>query len=93
MATASTVKLDAGLQPEFYVKGLGEESARVASELLQENHEKHHIFFNQGGFHVGILNIIFSRRLLTSLEESHRSPPPYSLRPQSLSGGNSTWLQ
>lgn len=57
MATASTVKLDAGLQPEYYVKGLGEESARVASELLQENHEKHHIFFNQGGFHVRISKI------------------------------------
>lgn len=52
MATASSVKLDGGLRPEFSMGELSEESARVASELLQENHEKHHIFFNQGGFHV-----------------------------------------
>ena len=56
MATASTVKLDAGVQPEFYVKGITEESAKVASEALQENHEKHHIFFNKGGFHVSCVS-------------------------------------
>ena len=38
MATASTVRLDVGVQPEFGFGGLTEESARVASECLQENH-------------------------------------------------------
>lgn len=52
MATASTVKLDTGVQPEFGVQGITEESAKVASMLLQENHDKHHIFFNKSGFHV-----------------------------------------
>lgn len=33
-----------------------EESAAKASELLQENHEKHHIFFNQEGFHNHIVH-------------------------------------
>ncbi|KAJ4293366.1 hypothetical protein N0V90_008648 [Kalmusia sp. IMI 367209] len=56
MATVGTVKLDAGQQPEFFVRGIGEESARVTSELLQENHEKHHIFFNQDGFHNHIVH-------------------------------------
>ncbi|KAL5423641.1 hypothetical protein PMIN04_003778 [Paraphaeosphaeria minitans] len=50
MATASTVKLDARVQPEFFVKGISEESARVTSELLQENHDKYHIYFNRSGF-------------------------------------------
>ena len=67
MATATTIKLDVGLQPEYYVKGLGEESARVASELLQENHEKHHIFFNQGGFHVSLFPNICSSGVLTNI--------------------------
>ena len=52
MATASIVKLEAGQKPEFYVEGIGEESAEKASELLQKNHESHHIFFNRDGFHV-----------------------------------------
>jgi UDP-N-acetyl-D-mannosaminuronic acid transferase (WecB/TagA/CpsF family) len=55
MATASKVHLEASQKPEFYVEGLTEESAKKASELLQENHDKHHIFFNQSGFHVGFL--------------------------------------
>jgi hypothetical protein len=29
-----------------------EEMAVKASELLQENHERHHVFFNKSGFHV-----------------------------------------
>jgi UDP-N-acetyl-D-mannosaminuronic acid transferase (WecB/TagA/CpsF family) len=52
MATGSKVYLKASQQPQFYAKGLRPESAEKASQLLQENHEKHHIFFNQSGFHV-----------------------------------------
>jgi hypothetical protein len=57
MATGSKVYLEASQQPQFYVKGLREDSAKKASELLQENHEKHHIFFNQGGFHVSPITV------------------------------------
>lgn len=57
MATASIVRLDTAQQPEFFVKGLEEDSARTTSELLQENHEKHHIFFNRDGFHVSSISI------------------------------------
>ncbi|KAK3903440.1 hypothetical protein C8A05DRAFT_32842, partial [Staphylotrichum tortipilum] len=28
-----------------------EDAARTATELLQEDMEKHHVFFNQEGFH------------------------------------------
>lgn len=52
MATGSKVHLGASQQPQFYVKGLSAESAEKTSQLLQVNHEKHHIFFNQSGFHV-----------------------------------------
>jgi sulfur relay (sulfurtransferase) complex TusBCD TusD component (DsrE family) len=54
MATAATIKLEASQKPEFYVEGIGEESAKLTSKLLQENHERHHVFFNQDGFHVSI---------------------------------------
>lgn len=52
MATASQVHLDPTVRPFFAVDELKSESAQVASKLLQENHEKHHIFFNREGFHV-----------------------------------------
>ena len=51
-ASGSKVYLSASeCKPEFYLPGISEKSAQRASELLQENHEKHHIFFNESGFH------------------------------------------
>ena len=52
MATSSKVKLSVSQHPEFFVPGITSESADTASELLQENHDQHHIFFNKSGFHV-----------------------------------------
>jgi sulfur relay (sulfurtransferase) complex TusBCD TusD component (DsrE family) len=52
MATPYKVQLDLKQRPIFSVSGLTEEGARKASELLQKNHEEHHIFFNKDGFHV-----------------------------------------
>ncbi|GAB7349611.1 hypothetical protein MBLNU459_g0296t1 [Dothideomycetes sp. NU459] len=51
MATGSQVQLTLGEWPSFYLPGLAQEQATKTSALLQENHEKHHIFFNQSGFH------------------------------------------
>ncbi|KAI5202443.1 hypothetical protein E4T38_05602 [Aureobasidium subglaciale] len=51
MATASRVHLSLGEWPDYYIKNIQQESATRASDLLQENHEKHDIFFNNGGFH------------------------------------------
>ncbi|KAF2646786.1 hypothetical protein P280DRAFT_388210 [Massarina eburnea CBS 473.64] len=56
MATASTIRLEAGQKSKFRVERIGEESAQLTSRLLQENHEKHHIFFNQSGFHNHIVH-------------------------------------
>ncbi|KAF3045941.1 hypothetical protein E8E12_008299 [Didymella heteroderae] len=51
MASGSRVHLDASQQPQYFVKGLKAESAKKTTDLLQVNHEKHHIFFNKSGFH------------------------------------------
>jgi hypothetical protein len=51
MATASKIKLSLGEWPGYYIQDIKQESATRASDLLQENHEKHHIFFNNSGFH------------------------------------------
>lgn len=50
MATARKIELstsDSGV----YSAGVREDAARAASEVLQENLEKHHIYFNDSGFH------------------------------------------
>lgn len=51
MASGSRVHLEATQEPQYYTKDLTVESAKTTSELLQVNHEKHHIFFNKSGFH------------------------------------------
>ncbi len=51
MATPSHVQLSIAEHPAFYLPGITADSAKKASELLQENHEQHHIFFNKDGFH------------------------------------------
>lgn len=52
MATSSKIHLSPSQQPVFYLPGISSETADLTSELLQENHEKHHVFFNYAGFHV-----------------------------------------
>ena len=51
MATASHVELTPSTAGVFHVPDIKSESAKVASELLEENHKKHHIYFNNDGFH------------------------------------------
>ena len=51
MATASKVKLSTADCGEYHVAGITAESAAKASELLQENHDRFHIFYHKSGFH------------------------------------------
>ncbi|KAK4546135.1 hypothetical protein LTR36_002272 [Oleoguttula mirabilis] len=51
MATSNKILLTLGEWPVYYRPGILQESANTASELLQKNHDSHHIFFNKGGFH------------------------------------------
>ncbi|KIN05463.1 hypothetical protein OIDMADRAFT_51270 [Oidiodendron maius Zn] len=60
MATSSKVHLLPSQQPVFYVPGISSESAETTNQLLQRNHEKHHIFFNYAGFHNHIAHHLLS---------------------------------
>lgn len=51
MASGSRVHLDASQRPQYHNGELTAESAKTTTELLQANHEKHHVFFNKSGFH------------------------------------------
>lgn len=60
MATTSKIALSADSGGIFHTPCLTEESAAKASALLQENHERHHIYFNTYGFHDHIVHHILS---------------------------------
>jgi hypothetical protein len=52
MATASQVILTTHERPAFSLPGFDDlEKAQAASHLLQENHDRFHMFFNNDGFH------------------------------------------
>lgn len=51
MATASHVELSLAAAGVYHVPDLTTESAKIGSQLLQQNHDKNHMFFNDDGFH------------------------------------------
>ena len=51
MATARKVHLSPTADTGVWSTGITEESARTASELLQQDLEQHHVYFNNMGFH------------------------------------------
>lgn len=51
MATAKKIVLSPTNDTGVWGTGVTEDSARTASEVLQEDLEKHHVFFNNMGFH------------------------------------------
>ncbi|RAL66339.1 hypothetical protein DID88_006008 [Monilinia fructigena] len=51
MATSRTISLSTEDIGVFKFKSQDSETATKTSQLLQENHDKHHIFFNASGFH------------------------------------------
>ena len=51
MATSSKVHLSLSDCGVFHTPAITKESAAKASEVLQDNHDHHHIFFNSEGFH------------------------------------------
>ena len=55
-SSSSRIDLSSSQKPVFYVPGITPETADKANELLQENHDKHHIYFNYAGFHVRMLS-------------------------------------
>ncbi|KAF1363668.1 hypothetical protein EJ07DRAFT_162885 [Lizonia empirigonia] len=69
MTSGSRVHLKASQQPQYYVKSLTNESAEKTTELLQVNHEKHHIFFNKSGFHNHIAHHLLTLFALNATPE------------------------
>lgn len=51
MATAKKIHISPTSDTGVWSTGVTEDSARAASEVLQEDLEKHHVFFNNMGFH------------------------------------------
>lgn len=51
MATAKKIFLSSMTDTGVWSTGITDDSARMASEVLQEDLEKHHVYFNNMGFH------------------------------------------
>lgn len=49
--SATQVKLSLYSPGVFHTPGVNADAMAKASKVLQENHDNHHIFFNQSGFH------------------------------------------
>ncbi len=72
MATASRVKLsaDVGDWPQYYRKGITKEQAEKASDVLQKNHDRYHIFYNADGLHNHVAHHILAIWALNASTDS-----------------------
>ncbi|KAL4806396.1 hypothetical protein BDV18DRAFT_160464 [Aspergillus unguis] len=60
MATARKIQLSPERDTGVWSTGITAEGAKRASEVLQEDLEKHHVFFNNSGFHNHIVHHILT---------------------------------
>ncbi|KAJ5851361.1 uncharacterized protein N7529_010746 [Penicillium soppii] len=60
MATATKIHLNPATDAGIYSSNVREDAAQTASEILQEDMAKHHVFFNDQGFHNHIPHQILS---------------------------------
>ncbi|KAI1615430.1 hypothetical protein EDD36DRAFT_451342 [Exophiala viscosa] len=51
MATAAHIELDPAQAGVYHLPDITLESSKIGSQLLQENHDRYHMYFNRGGFH------------------------------------------
>ncbi|KAL8793120.1 MAG: hypothetical protein Q9195_004326 [Heterodermia aff. obscurata] len=73
MATASRIQISLSTPGVFHVPGITEESTTKASEVLQENHDNHHIFFNKAGYHNHIVHHVLTLYALGASPEQIQS--------------------
>ena len=78
MATAFTVSLKPGIWPDCYRDGITEDAAQRASEILQENHERHHCFWSPSGFHNHIAHQVLTLYALKATP--HQLQAQYDVR-------------
>jgi Questin oxidase-like len=69
MATASHVELSTNNTGVFHGPVVNSESAKAASRVLQENHDRYHIFFNPDGFHNHIAHHVLTIYALGATEQ------------------------
>ncbi|EXJ74684.1 uncharacterized protein A1O5_01378 [Cladophialophora psammophila CBS 110553] len=60
MATASHIELNPASAGVYHVPDITTESGKIGSQLLQENHDEFHIYFNNSGFHNHIAHHLLS---------------------------------
>ncbi|KIV86432.1 hypothetical protein PV11_02044 [Exophiala sideris] len=51
MATAAHIELNPAQAGVYHLPNISSESSKIGSQLLQENHDRYHMFFNRSGFH------------------------------------------
>lgn len=61
MATASTVSLSPSTAGLYHLDNLSEDSAIKASALLQQNHDRYHVYNTDYGFHVRVTRLELER--------------------------------
>lgn len=66
MATSSKIELSLAHRGVLKCPGGTTEIAKQTSKLLQENHDRHHIYFNKEGFHNHIVHHLLSLYSLAS---------------------------
>ncbi|CZR56682.1 related to HypA-like protein [Phialocephala subalpina] len=85
MATPTKIHLTPETVGVLNLKSQNSDTAAKASELLQENHEKHHIFFNQEGFHNHIVHHLLTLYGLgastSQIERAYKDNANYQRRP------------
>ncbi|KAJ5104657.1 hypothetical protein NUU61_002004 [Penicillium alfredii] len=73
MASATTIHLSPATDSGVFSSGVREDAARTASELLQEDMELHHVFFNNQGFHNHIAHEVLTLYALGATPEHIRA--------------------
>ncbi len=81
--SASQIKLSLDNAGVFHTSSVNREAAAKTSQVLQENHENYHIFFNQSGFHSKHTALPYiSWECLTQNGRPYRTSHAYTVRPR-----------
>ena len=72
MATASHIELTPATTGSYHVPDIKSQSCKIASDLLDKNHEKNHMYFNDDGFHNHIVHHLLTILALGATPEEIR---------------------
>lgn len=88
MATASKIYLTPDESGEYHLQPITDDAARKSSELLQENHDRHNIFFNLIGFHNHIAHHLLTLHSLgasvSQIQRQYDGNKHYQMAPKAL---------